>query len=95
MYLRSHRLLPPEPGHDPDPGLHVALSQVGGHLQGLHLPAVRGADVVGPGEARVVPGELVDVGVDGLGAKLYDITFLETKIDERISELLTRVDLVD
>ena len=56
---------------------------------------MRGADVVGPGEARVVPGELVDVGVDGLGAKLYDITFLETKIDERISELLTRVDLVD
>ena len=68
-YLGSYRLPPPEPGHDPDPGLHVAPPEVGGHLQRLHPPAVRGPDVVGPGEAGVVPGELVDVGVDGLGVK--------------------------
>ena len=68
-YLRSNGLPPPEPGHDPDPGLHVALFQVTGHFESLHLPAVRGPDVVGPGEAGVVLGELVDVVVDGLGAQ--------------------------
>ena len=70
--LRSDRLPPPEPGHDPDAGLHVAPStDVGRHLQRLHPPPVRGPHVEGPRQAGVVLGKLFHVGVDGLGVRTY------------------------